>query len=147
MKIFTAWPLIWALLVPSSLISASTTSNNQDITRKTLYWPSGSGAPYSKVSFSETICSCREGLNLTKYGCYNVTDGTTMNQSCVDKPYWGLVFIWWAVAAFLLGGATTTSFGIISDVWKTIWVYGIKRRPNSNQVVDINWTNDQDTSK
>jgi hypothetical protein len=121
----------------------STTSQQHD-SHKTLYWPSGSGAPYQKLSFSSESCSCQKNLNLTKSGCFNITDGLITPPQCIDKPYWGLVFVWWGVAAFLIGGATTTSFGLISDICKTLWLFGRgHKNPTSNQVVDVNWKNER----
>jgi hypothetical protein len=120
-------------------------TSQQDDSQKTFYWPSGSGAPYQKLSFSSEICSCKYDLNFTKSGCLNITSGLITPPQCIDKPYWGLVFVWWGVAAFLIGGATTTSFGLISDIWKTLWLLvGRKhKKPTSHQVVDVNWKNDQ----
>lgn len=133
--------IFWVTL--SAPATAATASTTEDSSHKTFYWPSGSGAPYSKITFSELYCRCKNDLNMTNIGCYNTTNGVLTEKECLDKPYWGLVFLWWAVAAFLIGGATTTSFGIMSDIWKTIWFYGINKHPNLNQVVDINWKNEQ----
>jgi hypothetical protein len=117
-------------------------AHSNETSQRTIYWPSGSGAPYEKVKFSETICSCQNQLNMTQNGCLNMTSGELSAKKCVDKPYWGLVFVWWGVAAFLIGGATTTSFGIISDVWKTLWLKQ-RKNPTHYQVVDVNWRSDK----
>jgi hypothetical protein len=119
--------------------------HGDEANHKTVYWPSGSGAPYEKITFSETICSCQNMLNLTHNGCLNSTSGEMSPKKCIDKPYWGLVFVWWGVAAFLIGGATTTSLGIISDVWKTVRLHGDnqQKNPAHHQVVDVNWRSDK----
>lgn len=104
-----------------------------------LTWPKGNNSPYKKLKFSENICYCSSLLNEINSGCLNITSGEIINKTCIDKPYWGLVFIWWGIAAFFIGGITTTSFTIISDLWKTIMIYCFNQRKNqySNQVVDV----------
>jgi hypothetical protein len=44
------------------------------------------------------------------------------NEKCSDQPFWGIVFVWWAFAAFLMGAATTTGFNVVKDIFKDLWM-------------------------
>lgn len=124
-----------------SLFTSILCSNQK---QHSLTWPHGTNSPYNKIEFTYTSCHCSSSLNETTNGCLNITSGLITEQKCIDKPYWGIIFVWWGFAAFLIGGVTTTSFGIISDIYKTIKIYGFNSRsnPSMNQVVDINHKND-----
>jgi hypothetical protein len=69
----------------------------------------------------------------------NETSQIVYDKVCEEDPYWGVVFIWWASAAFLLGAATTTGVGVAKEVFTTIRLYGCSRdRSTVFQIADMN---------
>mmetsp|Transcript_7107 Transcript_7107/g.10597 ORF Transcript_7107/g.10597 Transcript_7107/m.10597 type:complete len:133 (+) Transcript_7107:68-466(+) len=107
--------------------------------RQSRYWQDGSGdAPFAKVKFTEKVCKCPDSLNTTLNGCQNTTSGKYYEENCDYKPYWGMVFVWWAGAAFLIGAATSSGLRVCTDVWSTFVVVfrnSICGKPN--QISDI----------
>ena len=60
------------------------------------------------------------------------------SEQCTDEPYWGIVFVWWACAAFLIGAATTTGMSVALDIFKEAWLLSTSKSDSRPaQVQDV----------